>query len=180
MNEGDITLEMKEMMSARSQIDDVPQEEALTQNAKNLNSINRGNLDKLVPQEIINKRPVEEEGEKKQKILETALAADKNKSLLSHKDALNNDEINEMINPILFTRGVDADSFYLILSGRVMICSGNEGFMVEQGTFNFMGVETLLKDDYRPDFSAKVVGKTKLLKISRKEYRKALSHIYNR
>lgn len=50
-------------------------------------------------------------------------------SELHHKaDILDNDEINSLINPILFTRGVPSDSFYLILSGKVVIVSGNEGF----------------------------------------------------
>ena len=66
-----------------------------------------------------------------------------------------------------------------IVSGKVMICSGNEGFLVEQGSFNFMGVECLLNDNYIPDFSAKIIGKAKLLKIKREDYRKCLSHIKN-
>ena len=52
-----------------------------------------------------------------------------------------------------------------------MICSGNEGFYVELGTFNFMGTECLLNDSYVPDFSAKVIGNAKLLQISREDYR---------
>lgn len=35
-----------------------------------------------------------------------------------------------LFNPILYTRGVDSDSFHLILNGKVQICSGNEGFMI--------------------------------------------------
>jgi len=34
-------------------------------------------------------------------------------------------------NPVLYVRGMQSDSFYLILSGKVMICTGNEGFLVE-------------------------------------------------
>jgi len=56
-----------------------------------------------------------------------------------------------------------------------MICSGNEGFMLEQGAFNFMGIECLTNDYYKPDFSAKIIGKAKLLRITREDYRKALS-----
>lgn len=87
--------------------------------------------------------------------------------------------MDDLVNPILFVRGVRTDSFYLILSGKVSISSGNEGFLLEQGSFNYMGVESLTNDTYVPDFSAKVIGKTKLLKITREEYRKALSHIGN-
>jgi hypothetical protein len=95
------------------------------------------------------------------------------------QDLLNNEAMDNAINPILFIRGVAHDCFYLVLSGKVMICSGNEGFFLEQGPFNYMGVDCLTNDNYVPDFSAKVLGKTKLLKITRPEYRKALGHIGN-
>ena len=52
-------------------------------------------------------------------------------NLNKHEDILNNEDVDNLINPILYVRGVPADSFYLILSGKVMICSGNEGFMLE-------------------------------------------------
>jgi len=82
-----------------------------------------------------------------------------------------------LINPVLFTRGVDCDHFYFILSGKVMVVSGNEGFMVEQTSFNFLGADSLIRDDYRPDFSAKVISNARLLKITRMQYRKAISSI---
>lgn len=84
-----------------------------------------------------------------------------------------------MINPILYVRGIPSDSFYLILTGRVMICSGNEGFFLEQGAFNYMGVECLTNDSYVPDFSAKIIGKAKLLKINRIDYKKSMINVYN-
>ena len=97
-----------------------------------------------------------------------------------HKDLLDNDELDAMINPILYVRGVPSDYFYLILSGKVMICSGNEGFFLQQGAFNYMGVEALTNDNYVTDFSAKVQGKAKLLKINRVDYRKSMAHIKNK
>ena len=93
-------------------------------------------------------------------------------NVVAQEDVLNNEEMDNLVNPILYVRGVPSDSFYLILSGKVMICSGNEGFLVEQGAFNYMGVDCLTNDNYVPDFSAKVIGKAKLLKITRQEYRK--------
>jgi len=71
---------------------------------------------------------------------------------------LNNDKMDDLINPILYVRGVPTDMFYLILSGKVMACSGHEGFFVELTQFKFMGVDSLLSDQYVPDFSAKVIG----------------------
>ena len=72
-----------------------------------------------------------------------------------------------MFNPILYTRGIDADAFYLILSGKVTVCSGNEGFMITQSSFNYLGAEALTREDYKPDFSAKVIEKARILRISR-------------
>ena len=82
-----------------------------------------------------------------------------------------------MFNPILYTRGVDSDAFYLILSGKVTVCSGNEGFMISQSAFNYLGTEALTRDDYRPDFSAKVIDQARLLKITRSQYRQAISSL---
>ena len=58
-----------------------------------------------------------------------------------------------MFNPILYTRGVESDAFYLILSGNVEVISGNEGFKISQSAFNYLGEESLIRDDYKPDFS---------------------------
>jgi len=96
-----------------------------------------------------------------------------------NKDLLNDESLDTMINPILYIRGVPSNSFYIILTGKVMICSGNEGFFLEQGAFNYMGVECLSNDNYVPDFSAKIIGKAKLLKISREDYRRSLGHVKN-
>lgn len=96
-----------------------------------------------------------------------------------NEDLLENEELNNLINPVLYVRGVPSDNFYLILTGKVMICSGNEGFLLEQQPFNYMGTECLTNDNYVPDFSAKVIGKAKLLKISREEYRRSLAHVNN-
>lgn len=43
----------------------------------------------------------------------------------------NNKELEQISNPVIYVRGVKSDSFYLILHGKVMICSGSEGFMIE-------------------------------------------------
>jgi len=83
------------------------------------------------------------------------------------------------MNPVLYVRQVPNDNFYLILSGKVMVCSGNEGFLVEQTTFNYLGADSLINDQYNPDFSAKVIDKARLLKINRLAYRKAISSIVN-
>jgi len=94
-------------------------------------------------------------------------------------DILENEHINSQINPVLYVRGVKSEYFYLILSGKVMVCAGNEGFLMEQGSFNHMGSENLMNESYVPDFSAKVIGQAKLLQISRSDYRTKLANVYN-
>ena len=61
------------------------------------------------------------------------------------EDSLMQDEkvAETLLNPILYTRGLESDCFYLILSGRVMICSGNEEFRISQTSFNYMGMKAL-------------------------------------
>ena len=45
--------------------------------------------------------------------------------------------------------------------------------------FEYIGSDSLLKETYIPDFSAKVINHAKLLKISKKEYTGAISDIKN-
>ena len=83
---------------------------------------------------------------------------------------MNEEELKELINPILYVRSIPSDSFYLILQGNVVVCSGKEGFMIKLAPFNYLGLDALtLKDgeEYKPDFSAKVINKARLLKIKR-------------
>lgn len=47
------------------------------------------------------------------------------------KDLLDDEELDQRINPILYVRGVESDNFYLILKGKVSITSGNEQFILE-------------------------------------------------
>lgn len=42
----------------------------------------------------------------------------------------NEQNADYVFNPILFTRGVESDAYYLILSGKVEVTSGNEGFKI--------------------------------------------------
>lgn len=60
-----------------------------------------------------------------------------------------------------------------------MVCSGQEGFLVQLGAFNYLGADALLQSDYVPDFSAKVINYAKLLKIKRIDYMSTISHIIN-
>lgn len=86
------------------------------------------------------------------------------------------DAISDLLNPILYVRGVPSDAFYLILQGSVVVCSGQEGFMVELGPFQFLGTQALAQvAPYLPDFSAKVINKARLLRIRRRLYTRILA-----
>lgn len=84
-------------------------------------------------------------------------------SIPSH---LNDSEIN----PVLFIRNVPSDAFYLILRGKVEVISGKDLFRVEIGSFSCIGSGALLEMGYVPDFSARVIGAARLLKITRPLY----------
>jgi len=94
---------------------------------------------------------------------------------------MNGEEIRycNVFNPVLYTRGIENNCFHLILSGKVVVCSGNEGFMFTQSSFNYLGQDSLTMDEYKPDFDAKVIGKARLLKITRQQYRKAIQTYKN-
>ena len=97
-----------------------------------------------------------------------------------HENAHNNDFIdhntNLLLNPILYVRNIPSEFFFLILSGTVVVCSGQEGFFIELGPFNYLGIDALVKpaQEYLPDFSAKIINKARLLKITRDQYQKML------
>jgi CRP-like cAMP-binding protein len=92
-----------------------------------------------------------------------------------HEEKVQEKKIERLMNPILFARGVPSDEFYLILQGKVTVCSGNEGFLIDMTTFNFLGAEALQNEYFVPDFSAKVIKEARLLKITREEFRRAIS-----
>ena len=88
----------------------------------------------------------------------------------------NNEELDSLMNPVIYHRGVRSEHFYLIISGRICVCSGNEGFVTEKSTFDYLGEQCLVNQKYVPDFSSKILGKTKLLRISREDYLKAMTN----
>ena len=87
----------------------------------------------------------------------------------------NEDDLKSELNPILYVRNVPSDSFYLILQGNVVVCSGQEGFMVKLGPFNYLGIDAITNSNneaYLPDFSAKVINKARLIRIRRSTFQK--------
>lgn len=130
-------------------------------------------LEKADDEENVGNENVDEIAEENtDKVGDSVSPLDRRHELDAHEQ---NDEY--LFNPILYTRGIESDAFHLILSGKVNVTSGNEGFMITQSAFNYLGADALVRDDYKPDFSANVVNQARILRISRTQYRKALSSL---
>jgi len=67
-------------------------------------------------------------------------------------------------------KDIPSDEFYLILQGKVVLCSGNDGFLVDMGPYYHIGADALTVENFKPDFSAKVVSQAKLLRVTRDDY----------
>ncbi len=57
-----------------------------------------------------------------------------------------------------------------------MVESGKDGFVVTLSTFNYIGAEALVNDNYLPDFNARVSKFARLIKIKAIDYKKAISN----
>jgi hypothetical protein len=78
--------------------------------------------------------------------------------------------LENTFDPILYVRGVPNSNFYLILQGEVVVCSGQEGFYVKMGPYNYLGLDALENSDFIPDFSAKVINNARLLRMTHKSF----------
>ena len=80
---------------------------------------------------------------------------------------------------MLVTRGKVSDDFFLVLQGKVQVESGVENFIVQLSTFSYFGLDSLLNDNYSPDFTAQVTKYARVLKMKRIDYLKAVSSMDN-
>ena len=66
---------------------------------------------------------------------------------LNDQDHLHQEKIELLdkdLNPILYVRDVPSDEFCLILQGKIVVCSGQDGFLLERGPYQTLGVDALL------------------------------------
>ena len=75
---------------------------------------------------------------------------------------------------LLYTKGQKSDEFVLILSGRVSVRTGQEGFTFELGPWSVLGNRALVDPGYAADFDAVAVPPCRLLKIDRASYSAAM------
>jgi metal transporter CNNM len=80
---------------------------------------------------------------------------------------------------VIYSKGVPADSFILVLQGRVVIVAGSDNFESEIGPWCYLGQKALSSEsdnDYVPDFRAySKSGPIRLLRIRRSDYISALN-----
>ena len=68
----------------------------------------------------------------------------------------------------LYRRGKVTDRCTLVISGKVEVSAGHEGFVSEMGPFSLLAADALLADRYVPDFSAVVASEQiRFLQIAR-------------
>ena len=76
---------------------------------------------------------------------------------------------------LLYRSGEEADFFTLVLQGHVKVYAGAEDFESELGPWCYIGQTALIKDKYVPDFRAYISNRTRLLRITRADYKAALA-----
>ncbi len=80
-----------------------------------------------------------------------------------------------LLNPVIYCRDVPSPYFHLILHGKVQVCTGEDGFLIDMSNYSHLGENALLSSKFKPDFSAKVIKYAQMLRISREAYMTAIS-----
>eukprot|EP00173_Palmaria_palmata_P004403 Plantae.Rhodophyta-Palmaria_palmata.ctg5911.p1 GENE.Plantae.Rhodophyta-Palmaria_palmata.ctg5911~~Plantae.Rhodophyta-Palmaria_palmata.ctg5911.p1 ORF type:complete len:481 (-),score=110.70 Plantae.Rhodophyta-Palmaria_palmata.ctg5911:206-1618(-) len=77
----------------------------------------------------------------------------------------------------IYKRGVTSQDAFLVISGRLEITAGDDGFVSEAGPWTLLGMRALTDDLYAPDFTAQILERpARLLRISRRLYRKMMRY----
>ena len=83
--------------------------------------------------------------------------------------------VHQDLDPVLCKRNLALNDFYMLLSGKVTICSGKDQLLTDMKQFEWFGEKALSVEEYIPDFSAKVISHATLLKISKQDYISVIS-----
>ncbi|CDW89146.1 UNKNOWN [Stylonychia lemnae] len=94
-------------------------------------------------------------------------------------DQLISQDLQQDDSQFLYRRGVASEDFILLLQGKVQVQSGLDQFQVTLSTFNYFGLDALITDNYIPDYTARVSKYARIIRISRINYRKAISDVKN-
>lgn len=77
----------------------------------------------------------------------------------------------------IYKRGVATQDAYLVISGRVEITAGDDGFLSEAGPWTLLAMKALTDDLYAPDFTARVSERpARILCIPRRLYRRMVRY----
>lgn len=88
-------------------------------------------------------------------------------------------EVTEALpSELLYSKGEVTNLCTLILSGKVTVLAGIDGFRSDAGAWTVLGSQALTQSDYKPDFSAYVsTGPCRCLRLSREAYNAIKSSI---
>jgi len=76
----------------------------------------------------------------------------------------------EKLSKYLYKKGQVSSNCYFIINGRVELNVGRDELRGDYGAFNILGNAVLKSDVYVPDYTAKVIGASRILKIKRRDY----------
>jgi CRP-like cAMP-binding protein len=79
-------------------------------------------------------------------------------------------ESPEKLSKYLYKKGQVSSNCYFIVSGRVELIVGRDELKSDYGAFNVLGANSLKEPIYVPDFTAKVNGGSRILKLKRRDY----------
>lgn len=80
---------------------------------------------------------------------------------------------DKVISSTIYKRGVETQDAFLVISGRVEITAGDDGFLSEAGPWTLLGMKALTDEHYVPDFTARVSERpSRILCMPRRLYRR--------
>lgn len=79
---------------------------------------------------------------------------------------------------ILYKNGRESDLFSLVLNGKISI-ETNEDFIVEKGSWSSFGLRALTSPKFVPDFDAKILKKSRLLIIKKKDFMEIVKDVHD-
>ena len=78
---------------------------------------------------------------------------------------------NASRNDTLYTRGRETTKMTLVLSGKITVISGMDGFRSDAGPFSVLAADAISKTSYQTDFTAYIATETvRCIRISRTQY----------
>eukprot|EP01080_Neovahlkampfia_damariscottae_P002288 gene2288-2461_t len=78
----------------------------------------------------------------------------------------------------IYQRNIEAKFFMLVLNGKIEIDSGEDHFLTEKGSWTSIGIKSLNRKNFIPDYSCRILNSVKYLNISKEDYINVILHEY--